>query len=144
MSLGPIYVQADDGQYYQDPVIRGDDFFLCWDEDDPPELVIRADEPNARDSETIKRMAVVRIKKRARRIIDELGISARYFDDVRFSWRCFTETLDVENMTYAGALFLNIKKPVPARHFAHCKIVDLSDSITVGPVLGRWNVGRSV
>lgn len=40
MSLVSTYVRATDGYFYQDPVLSGDGWFVCFDDDDPPELVI--------------------------------------------------------------------------------------------------------
>lgn len=40
MSIGPTFVKAYDGYFYQDPILRGDGWFICFDEDEPPELVI--------------------------------------------------------------------------------------------------------
>jgi hypothetical protein len=34
-------VRAVDGKLYRDPVLRGDGWFLCFDDDDPPELVVK-------------------------------------------------------------------------------------------------------
>jgi hypothetical protein len=42
MSLVSTWVRAVDGKLYRDPVFRGDGWFLCFDDDDPPELVVRA------------------------------------------------------------------------------------------------------
>lgn len=44
MSLVSTYVRADDGKYYKNPIIRGEiggkKWFICFDDDDPPELVV--------------------------------------------------------------------------------------------------------
>ena len=40
MSLVGTYVRATDGNLYEDPVLRGDGWFVCFDDDDPPELVL--------------------------------------------------------------------------------------------------------
>ncbi len=45
MSIGNLFVRANNGLYYQDPVFRGvtekgNRWFVCFDEDDPPELVV--------------------------------------------------------------------------------------------------------
>lgn len=46
MSLVPTYVAATDGLFYKNPVIEGiyEDllYFICFDDTDPPELVIEA------------------------------------------------------------------------------------------------------
>lgn len=44
MSLTWTTVRCNDGKWYRNPVWRGSDngerFFLCFDDDDPPELII--------------------------------------------------------------------------------------------------------
>lgn len=40
MSLVSTYVRADDGLLYRDPVLEGDGWFICFDDEDPIELVI--------------------------------------------------------------------------------------------------------
>ncbi len=40
MSLVATYVRAVDGNFYADPAFRGDGWFVCFDDDDPPEIVI--------------------------------------------------------------------------------------------------------
>lgn len=40
MSLVSTYVQSQEGQWYQDPIVKGPGWFICWDDDDPIELVI--------------------------------------------------------------------------------------------------------
>ncbi|MBL4656243.1 MAG: hypothetical protein JKY33_10525 [Bacteroidia bacterium] len=45
MSLCSTYVQSQEGNWYKNPIIWGEDasYFVCWDDDDPIELVIRID-----------------------------------------------------------------------------------------------------
>jgi hypothetical protein len=50
MSLVATYVLATDGRYYEDPTIYDTEhwppnWFLCFDDDDPPELVVRKGTP---------------------------------------------------------------------------------------------------
>lgn len=40
MSLVPAWVEAADGKFYANPVIQGPGWFVCFDDEDPPELVI--------------------------------------------------------------------------------------------------------
>lgn len=40
MSLVPTWVRATDGRYYKNPILHGEDWFVCFDDDDPPELVV--------------------------------------------------------------------------------------------------------
>lgn len=41
MSLVSTWVEATDGMFYQNPVICGDGWYVCFDDDDPPELVVK-------------------------------------------------------------------------------------------------------
>jgi len=48
MSLCTTYVKSADGKWYAEPVIEGitqdgKEWYLCFDEDDPPELVVQTD-----------------------------------------------------------------------------------------------------
>jgi hypothetical protein len=43
VSLSATAVQATDGYFYKEPILRGDGWFFCFDDDDPPELVIAKD-----------------------------------------------------------------------------------------------------
>lgn len=49
MSLGPTFVETQSGVWYKDPVIRRPDWFICWDEDEPIELVIKRPGPTCDD-----------------------------------------------------------------------------------------------
>lgn len=40
MSLVGSYVQSQSGTWYVDPVVKGQYWFICWDDDDPIEVVI--------------------------------------------------------------------------------------------------------
>lgn len=40
MSLVPTWVRMNDGKFYQNPVIAGAGWYICFDDDDPPELVV--------------------------------------------------------------------------------------------------------
>lgn len=40
MSLVSTYVESQERHWYRNPVIYGDVWFICWDDDDPIELVI--------------------------------------------------------------------------------------------------------
>lgn len=40
MSLVSTYVESQEGHWYRDPAVRGPGWFICWDDDEPIELVI--------------------------------------------------------------------------------------------------------
>lgn len=41
MSLVSTYVKADNGKFYENPVLSGEGWFICFDDEDPAELVIQ-------------------------------------------------------------------------------------------------------
>jgi len=100
MSLGPTYVRADDDEFYKDPTISGHDFFICFDEDDPPELVIMK---NDRDSDSLA--------KRAEEIIKNLGLNAKTTNKVEmYIQRCFGKGYNFKD---AYSVFIEIDSPIP-------------------------------
>ena len=92
MSLGPIYVKARDGCVYANPAFRGEGWFVCWDEDEPVELVV----------------------KRGTR-----PPHLPWFKKVgkaQYAYRCFGKTVDVPSVP-ARAWFGEVKSmPVPDEH----------------------------
>ena len=105
MSTGPTYVKADDDNFYKSVHIRGNDFFICFDEDDPPELVIKKKGRNAED-----------LERRAEQIIRELKIQATIKNGDKPSGhdseRCFNSEHPLQFFP-ARAYFLDITKPIP-------------------------------
>jgi len=86
---------AVDGKLYRDPVIEGDGWFLCFDDDDPPELVVKI----GHNLPDLKCVRVLRAHAR--------------------SGRCFSKTLDGDFLfedahSYWCELLSPI--PVPKRH----------------------------
>lgn len=45
MSLVPTYVKATDDYFYKNPILQGNGWFICFDDDEPPELVIADESP---------------------------------------------------------------------------------------------------
>lgn len=77
MSLCPAFVRAEDGNLYRNPTIRGEDWYVCFDDDDPPELVVFAPtfERAWRRMWTLKRQHGF------------IGSFQEYWHPVRYSWR---------------------------------------------------------
>lgn len=40
MSLVSTYVESQSGKWYKNPVVKGDGWYICWDDDEPIEIVI--------------------------------------------------------------------------------------------------------
>ncbi len=103
MSIGPTLVRADDDNFYINAEIEGEDFFLCFDEDDPAELVIKKNERPKDD-----------LLKRVDEVIAELNIKATILKENTKegieSHRCFGPE---DKMYPAFAVFLDITKPLP-------------------------------
>lgn len=99
MSMVPTYVLATDGKFYKNPVLGDTDntWFLCFDDDDPPELVIRHTNP-ARPEEILK----------------AIGVTATVKRSAGGGLRCFSRQSDRNlKMHRARAWFLRIHKPIP-------------------------------
>ena len=103
MSLVPTYVKAEADAFNHDVIIRGDDFFICFDDDDPPELVIM--EKGRSESE---------LRARCEEIFKETGLNAKVDDDdPKYSGRCFNKDLMSSNFEDACAFFIEINSPIP-------------------------------
>ena len=112
MSLVGILVVADDGRFYREPVLFGDDWFLCFDDDDPPEIIIAREESGRHRSKT-------QCLERAKEIFHETGIVATVRDNSpACSTRCFPPYSGPDGswnrLKEAAAFDLNISQPIPA------------------------------
>ena len=80
MSLVPTYVQCADGKWYKDPLMGNiDTYFLCFDDDEPPEIVI--------DEECFNNGI------RPENVIKALHLDALQIGKLRRSERCFGKSL---------------------------------------------------
>ena len=81
MSLGYVWVKCADGKFYRDLTFRGPDWFVCFDEDEPEEIVVKA--PNrapVREPATLLREMRFEFKRLSRPTF-----SGRVFD--KGSWK---------------------------------------------------------
>lgn len=105
MSLVPTFVQAVDGKYYENPTLRGVDsdgarWFLCFDDDDPPELVI----------ERKNRKLTI---NHGKAILAPLGFKYEFLmRQPQSSGRLFGKSLSSPSAD-AGAFFIKIKSAIP-------------------------------
>lgn len=42
MSLVATYVESQEGSWWENPEVSGDGWFICWDDDEPIEIVVDA------------------------------------------------------------------------------------------------------
>ena len=96
MSKVPTFVKLNDGNYYKNPTLGRNNWFICFDDDDPPELVIK--------------MKMFEDGLTPKRIIDRIGLEAEVVSDItEYAGRCFEE--DSLRMEEAVAVFLKISEP---------------------------------
>jgi hypothetical protein len=78
MSLNSPYVCCSDSKWYKDPVWRGPDWFVCYDDDDPPEIIIKADSKLSFDEALKlcghKACATFRFRGGVERVFDKEGV----------------------------------------------------------------------
>lgn len=125
MSLVSTCVQANDGKIYKNPILSGEDFFICFDDDDPPELVIKR--LHRIDSD---------LHKRALDILKNLGLVASLRGNPMKSSRLFNLTQELSTkFIEAISYFLHIEAPIPANHITkHDGLYDGQSECT----LYRW------
>jgi len=97
MSLVTTYFLASDGNLYE-ATLRGDNWFLCFDDDDPPELVIKGGEGQSNQ----------RAREIAARLLDIVGINADLLTGPHRSGRIFNG-----KSARSFAFFLDINEPIP-------------------------------
>jgi len=99
MSLGYIFVKFDDGKWYRGGALGEEDWFICFDEDEPPELVIKK--------------GAFKNGLTPEKIIEKIGLDADIAGKLKtFAGRCFTKDLKLEP---AVTVFLRIYSPPPEK-----------------------------
>ena len=101
MSFVSAYVRAVDGKLYRDPVVEGDGWFVCFDDDDPPELVVKA-------AMALPELPFIKI----------IGGNTRSFRD-------FSDDPDA-SMIEADSYWCKLVKPIPVPR-VHDGVVDRKD-----------------
>lgn len=110
MSLVSTYVRADDGKLYRNPTLRGQGWFICFDDDDPVEIVLQLKKGEG------KKQAAIRAKE----ILKELGIRPIDWCESGGGMRIFKG-----NFRNAYAWFFEINQRIPAKAISkHDGIVD--------------------
>lgn len=102
MSLVGTWVLAQDGNFYEEPVVRGDGWFLCFDDDDPPELVMQC----RLVGQMRKRGA--NVVEAAGRILREAGVA---FSDIKYSG--VAGRIFGGQFKQAASVWLMVNGPIP-------------------------------
>jgi hypothetical protein len=109
--MGSTWVKAVDGKFYKDPVLRGTfeghDYFICFDDDDPPELVLATGE---RPTHTGKHLA------RAKCILESLQLKCSDIRRKSIAIRVFNGPgagKRVKEWQEATGYFFTLSSPIP-------------------------------
>ena len=97
MSLVATIVRAQDGKYYENPVVRGDDWHIIFDDDDPPEFVWHT-----------KLMNKKLVREKLIQVLTELDLKYSNISVASFSTRSIKGVF-----SDAASLFFELKSPIP-------------------------------
>lgn len=106
MSLGTVYLKARDNRYYENPCSRGvtekgNRWFVCYDEDDPPELVVEV--THGPESGTA--------------ILKAAGFTVNRLTSAGVSGRCFSKNICDPFIRAASYFFTPLTPaPIPNEH----------------------------
>jgi hypothetical protein len=113
MSLVSTYVKSQDGKYYQNPTIYGIGWYICFDDDEPPEFVLAIDDRKLSNSYIIKEIKEQLQKSKIKaEIKSKVGRSGRLFPPLYKRFR------------KASRVFIEIEKPIDLS-----KLTIVSDSV---------------
>lgn len=106
MSLVGTYVYIGGGKFLENPVIQFDEGFICFDDEDPPEIVLK--KTYARNREEARLMARacllrLRIPHTRIRIASDSGL------------RCFCKSMGLEPLIRAWSLFFTLTGPISSK-----------------------------
>lgn len=106
MSLVGTYVYIGGGKFLENPVIKFKEGFICFDDDDPPEIVLKkmfAANHKAVVALATKALRRLNIPYSDLRVIESSGL------------RCFCAGLSLEPMLPAWSMFFTLDGPVPSK-----------------------------
>lgn len=97
MSLVSTYVRATDGKLYRNPILEGDGWFICFDDDDPIELVVTMESGIKEPTQFLRDMGIHPVKLHK----GDVG-----------GMRCFGKTQDFKD---AKSWFFEINRRIPEK-----------------------------
>lgn len=96
MSLVATWAKADDGYFYKEPVLAAEGWFICFDDDDPIELVIKLSSHLTPEE-----------------IFKTTGIDAEVTSKNFVAGRLFSEDADDYVFNDGRSYWIEIHKPLP-------------------------------
>lgn len=119
----PNLVLADNGLFYKNPIIAGDGWFICWDDDDPDELVVAND-----------------CKLTPTEIFEQTGLDAKVTRKAGRSGRLFDDTF---NFKPSQAYWITIHSPIPANKITrHDGTIPQGEQFTMECVFDDFSTPR--
>ena len=102
MSLVSTYVYATDGKFYKDPTIRGEGWLICFDDDDPPELVVERELYRKSGKEVFTK------------ILQEQKLNFKMIRGsiTKGGSRCFSDSFEADSFRPACSAFFALKGPI--------------------------------
>jgi hypothetical protein len=100
------WVQGTDGQYYKNPEIEKDGFFICFDDEEDPEIVIEIPTSAVVAGTKLDRPSCYR---RAADLLKSLNVPYRITDYGTTCQRIFGEY----QFRYAYSVYFRLKGPLP-------------------------------
>lgn len=111
MSLVSTYVEAVDGKFYQNPTIYGPGWYICFDDNDPPELVVTLG-----TMKDLRGHLEQRIESKANwemvaiDILAKAGIDAQNVKRQGATGRCFPPN---DRLHMGMSFFFDLQAPIP-------------------------------
>jgi len=122
------YFLASNGLLYRDPFIQGEGYFIVFDGDDEPEIVIAAGEGESKLDATTARL-------RAASILEQSGLSAVLAGPPRQMMRAFDADGAVSRDSFC--FWLDVEEPIPAELVASAEGVTVPAGDTVVVSFGQ-------
>lgn len=119
MSIVSTYVYIGGGKFLENPVIQFDEGFICFDDEEPPEIVIKKSHaPTRVAAKFLAKVLLIRAR------IPYSGLRVPSVG----GFRCFCKGIGMEPLLAAWSLFFRLSGPVPSKtpvrsrkvvHFKH-------------------------
>ena len=106
MSRVSTYVYIGNGKFLENPVIAFDEGFICFDDDAPPEIVLKKrDAVNREAGRLLAKASLLRLKIP----------HSRFRVLVNSGMRCFCPGISMEPLLSAWSMFFTLTGPIPSR-----------------------------
>lgn len=108
MSLVPTWVKAVDGKYYKNPNVYGAGWYVCFDDDDPPEFVM--EQLHGETKQDLYKRALALLPNFGQHLSTQCQISGRLYPP------------DFKKFKNSASFFFVLKGPisVPEKHEGVC------------------------